>query len=97
MEGIPQKNARLRQYAQNRGKNMPPYQAARAAGYSESYAKVAAFRLDKKPEVIAEISAVQQVGRVEAGFSLAQAMQQAAEDWRFARLNKNSMAATQID
>jgi hypothetical protein len=53
--------------------------AARAAGFSESFSKVAAYRLGKIPAVARAIEAIREAGLERAVYGLAEAMQEADE------------------
>jgi phage terminase small subunit len=48
-----------REYVENISRGMESRTAAQAAGYSESFSRVAAFRLGKNPAVVAAVEAVQ--------------------------------------
>ena len=67
-------------------------QAARAAGYSETYSKAAGQKLAGNPEIKAAIDAIRTEGRQVAAYDLAQAMQESLEVIEFAKANKNAMA-----
>jgi Terminase small subunit len=79
-------------YVQHLAAGMGSRAAARAAGYSDSYAKVAAHRLQKKPAVAAAIEEIRKKGCEMAAYDLSRAMAEAQEVITFAKQNKNSMA-----
>lgn len=81
-----------RRYVQHVASGMESRQAAKAAGYSDSYAKVAAHRLKKKPSVAKALEAVRREGLQMAAFGLLEAMNEAESAATFARLHKNPMA-----
>ena len=81
-----------RRYAYNRGKGMPSFLAAKDAGYSDSFARVAAHRLGKRPAVLAAIDSIQQAGRAVTVYDLATAMREAGDAADFAISKGNAMA-----
>src|ERR1043165_1177456 len=81
-----------RRYVENIAKGMPSREAALAAGYSPSFARVAAHRLGKKSEVSRAIESIQAEGRKVAVYDLATAMKEAEDVCAFAKLHKNAMA-----
>jgi len=92
MDDLDRLTDRQRMYVQHLAAGMPSRAAARSAGYSDSFTKVAAFRLGKKPTVVAAIARIREEGMKMACYDLAAAMAEADEAARFARLHKNSMA-----
>jgi phage terminase small subunit len=80
------------QYVQHLASGMESRQAARLAGYSESFSRVAAHRLKGKPEVMKAIEHIQTEGMKLAIYDLATAMREAQEVIDFAKKHKNSMA-----
>lgn len=92
MENTEHLTDQQRKYVQHLTAGMPSRAAAKAAGYSDSYAMVAAHRLGKKPTVVAAIARIREEGMKMACYDLAAAMAEADEAARFARLHKNSMA-----
>lgn len=83
---------RLRRYVDNMGRGMDSFPAAKAAGYSDSYARVAAHRLMKKPAVAQAIATIRKEGMKVAVYDLATAMREAEAVCAFAKLHKNAMA-----
>jgi hypothetical protein len=83
---------RQRQYAQHLARGMNSRQAALAAGYSESFSRVAMHRLGKKPEVAKAVEDIRKKGREMAVYGLLEAMQEADSAAAFAKLHKNPMA-----
>lgn len=83
---------RQRLYAENIARGLDSPAAAKSAGYSDSFAKVAAYRLGKKPEVAQAIASIQTEGRRLACYDVTVAMREANDAAAFARANKNSMA-----
>lgn len=82
-----------RRYVQHIASGMDSRAAAKTAGYSHSFAKVAHYRLQKKPAVASAIEAIREQGRTAAAFTMARAMKQAEEDRVFAQTHNNAMAA----
>lgn len=81
-----------RRYAELLASGMPSRSAARSAGYSKSFSRVAAHRLGSKPAVAKAIEAIRTEGRTLAAYDLAAAMAQAQEGINFAKANGNAMA-----
>jgi hypothetical protein len=81
-----------RLYVENVARGLDSRAAARAAGYSESFSRVAVHRLGKNPAVAAAIEAIRAEGRKMAVYDLAAAMREADEVCAFAKLHKNAMA-----
>jgi phage terminase small subunit len=81
-----------RRYVENISRGMASREAARSAGYSESFARVAAHRIGGKPAVAQAIEEIQKKGREMAVYDLATAMREANEVCNFAKLHKNAMA-----
>jgi phage terminase small subunit len=79
-------------YAQYLAAGMESQAAARKAGYSDSFARVAAFRMKKKPAVAKALASIQAEGRKMAVYDLAKAMQEAAEVIEFAKQHKHPTA-----
>jgi hypothetical protein len=71
---------------------MDSRQAAKRAGYSDSFAKVAHYRLQKKPAIAREIDAIRAEGRQMAVYDLARAMREAQDVIDFSKKHKYSMA-----
>ena len=69
----------------------PVQQAARKAGFSASYARKSS-RLLKHPAIAQAVAAIRAEGRTLAGYGLAEAMKEAEDAARFARLKGNAMA-----
>lgn len=67
-------------------------EAARATGYSESYAEVIATRCKRNPEIAAAIEAIREKGRRLSAYDLAAAMKEAEDAADFAKKHKNPMA-----
>jgi hypothetical protein len=84
---------RQREYVRHLASGKPSRDAARAAGFSDSYAKVAAHRLGKNPAVAQAIAAIRKEGMQAAVYDLATAMREAGEDRAFAIAQHNPMAA----
>ena len=84
-----------RRYVQHIASGLESRQAARTAGYSDSFAKVAHYRLQKKPAVARAIAAIRQEGTKLAAYGLAEALAQAQEGIDFAKQNKSAMAFIQ--
>jgi hypothetical protein len=83
---------RQRRYVENISSGMTPRATATSAGFSESYAKVAAHRLGKKPAVAQAIASIRSEGRTMAVYDLATAMREADDVCAFAKQHKNAMA-----
>lgn len=83
---------RLQRYVERLASGMPSRAAAKSAGYSESFSRVAAYRLGKKPVVVQALAAIRMEGRKMAVYDLATAMQEADDVCAFAKLHKNAMA-----
>jgi hypothetical protein len=83
---------RQREYAQHLARGLDSRAAARAAGYSESFSKVAAHRLGKNPAVAQAIATIRKEGMQAAVYDLATAMREAEAVCAFAKLHKNAMA-----
>jgi len=81
-----------RGYVENIARGMESRAAARSAGYSESFSKVAAHRIGGKPAVAKAIEEIRQKGRVMAAYGLVEAMREADDAATFAREKGNSMA-----
>ena len=85
-------NELQRKYCQNVASGMSSIPAAVAAGYSESFARVAAYRLGQNPAVAALIAAIREKGRERASYNLAAAMQEAKQAAEFAVVHKSPIA-----
>lgn len=83
---------RLRRYVENIGRGMDSFSAAKAAGYSDSYARVAAHRLMKKPAVAKAIAAIRAEGMKLASYDLTRAMDEALKAMEFAYKHEQCMA-----
>lgn len=83
---------RQRLYSENLARGMALRAAARAAGYSESFSRVAAHRLGKIPSVVRTKASIQAEGMKLAVYDLACAMQEAAEVIEFAKQHKHPTA-----
>src|SRR4029077_14275137 len=81
-----------RGYVENIARGMESRAAARSAGYSESFSRVAAHRLGKQSEVSKAIESIRAEGRTLAVYDLATAMREAEDVCAFAKLHKNAMA-----
>jgi DNA-binding CsgD family transcriptional regulator len=92
MENTDHLTDKQRRYVERLASGLPSRDAARAAGYSDSYAMVAAHRLKKKPSVAKALEAIRDEGRKLAVYDLARAMEEAQEVIDFAKKNKNAMA-----
>lgn len=79
-------------YAQYLAAGMESQAAAKKAGYSDSFAKVAGFRMKHKPSVAKAIDAIRDEGRKLAVYDLAKAMAEAAEVIEFAKQHKHPTA-----
>lgn len=79
-------------YAQYLAAGMESQAAAKKAGYSDSFAKVAAFRMKHKPSVAKAIDAIRDEGRKLAVYDLAKAMDEAAEVIEFAKQHRHPTA-----
>ena len=79
-------------YAQYLAAGMESQAAAKKAGYSDSFARVAAFRMKHKPSVAKAIDAIQAEGRKLAVYDLAKAMDEAADVIAFAKQHKHPTA-----
>jgi hypothetical protein len=80
------------QYVRHLASGKPSRDAAKAAGYSDSYARVATHRLMKKPTVAQAIERIRVEGMKMAAYGVVEAMKEADDAAAFARANKNSMA-----
>jgi phage terminase small subunit len=83
---------RLRRYVDNIGRGMESFPAAKAAGYSDSYARVLRTRMLKNPEVVKVLERIRSEGMKMAVYDLATAMREAEAVCAFAKLHKNAMA-----
>jgi phage terminase small subunit len=81
-----------RRYVEGLARGLPSRDAAKAAGYSRSYAMVAAHRLKSKPAVVEALANVRREGMKMASYSLVEAMAEADAAAQFARQHKNPMA-----
>ncbi len=81
-----------RKYVQHLAAGMPSRAAALAAGYSDSYARVAAHRLASKPAVVAALEEIRKKGCEMAAYGLGEAMRKAEAVCAFAKKHKNAMA-----
>jgi phage terminase small subunit len=81
-----------RRYKDLLASGMPSRSAAKTAGYSDSYARVAAHRLGMKPAVIQALAEIRKEGMKMAAYGLVEAMQEAEDAAAFAKLHKNPMA-----
>jgi phage terminase small subunit len=81
-----------RAYAQHVASGMESRAAAKAAGYSESFSRVAAHRLGKIQAVVRAKASIQAEGRKLAVYDLAKAMQEAADVIEFAKQHKHPTA-----
>ena len=79
-------------YAEHLARGMESRAAAKAAGYSDSYARVAATRMKKYPAVARAVEVIRAEGRTLAAYDLVAAMAQAQEGIDLARVHKNPMA-----
>ena len=71
MENTEHLTDQQRKYVQHLAAGMPSRAAAKAAGYADSYARVAAYRLRSKPAVAAALEAIRQKGCEMAAYGLA--------------------------
>lgn len=81
-----------RRYVEHVAAGMDSRAAALKAGYSPSFAKVAAHRLGKKLAVAQAIASIRSEGRTMAVYDLATAMREADDVCAFAKQHKNAMA-----
>jgi hypothetical protein len=81
-----------RKYVEHLAAGMDSRTAAKGAGYSDSYSRVAASRLAKKPEIAKAIEVIRKKGCEMAAYDLAAAMKEAESAATFARLHRNPMA-----
>ena len=80
------------QYVQLLASGMESRAAARSAGYSESFSRVAAHRLGKKPAVARYLASIQAEARSVAVYGVVEAMAQAQKGIDLAERHKNPMA-----
>ena len=92
MEDTERLTKKQQQYVQLLATGMESRQAARSAGYSESFSRVAAHRLGKKPAVAGAIEEIRKKGCEMAAYGLAEAMREAEAVCAFAKKHKNAMA-----
>ena len=85
-------NDRQRRYVENVSRGQDSRTAALAAGYSESFSKVASHRLGKQPAIAKAIESIRQDARMAARYDLQVAMAEAQAAIDFATLHKNPMA-----
>ena len=85
--------ARMQRYVENLGRGMTSFPAAKAAGYSDSYARVIATRTKNNPMVAQAIESIRAEGRKLACYDVTVAMQEALDDHAFAIQKGNAMAA----
>jgi hypothetical protein len=83
---------RQRRYVENIARGLDSRAAARLAGFSESFSRVAAYRVGKKHEVAQAIESIRAEGRTMAVYDLATAMQEAEAVCAFAKKHRNAMA-----
>ena len=81
-----------RRYVENIARGLDSRTAAKSAGYSDSFSKVAAHRLGKKPAVAQAVERIRAEGMKIAVYDLATAMAEAEAVCAFAKLHKNAMA-----
>lgn len=83
---------RQERYTQHLAAGMDSQAAAKKAGYSDSFAKVAGFRMKHKPSVAKAIDAIRDEGRKLAVYDLAKAMEESLGVIEFAKLHKHPTA-----
>src|SRR5438874_403124 len=83
---------RMRRYVQHVASGKDSVIAAKLAGFSDSYAKVAGHRLMNNPIVAKAIESVRTEGRKMAAYDLAKAMAESEQVIEFAKAHKNPMA-----
>jgi hypothetical protein len=81
-----------RGYVGNIARGMPSRAAAKAAGYSDSYSRVAAHRLGRKSAVSEAIASIRSEGRAKLVYTVVEAMKEADEAADFAISKGNAMA-----
>jgi phage terminase small subunit len=79
-------------YVQHLASGMDSRQAARAAGFSESFSRVAAYRLGKIPAVVKTLEEIRKKGCELAAYGLSEAMKEAKDDHDLA-VTKGQMIA----
>jgi hypothetical protein len=92
MENTDHLTDKQRRYMERLASGMPSRAAAKAAGYSDSYARVVMHRLGKNPAVAKAIEAIRAEGMKMAVYDLATAMREAEAVCAFAKKHKNAMA-----
>src|ERR1051325_6967019 len=92
MEDQDQPTDRQRLYAQNLARGLDSRAAALAAGYSESFSRVASHRLMKLPSVAKEVEAIRHRAREIVSYDVTVAMQEALDALNFAKEKGNAMA-----
>ena len=88
----PKLTDKQRLYIAGIARGMTSFDAALAAGYSKSYAKVSAHRLGRKQAVANAITQIQKKGREMAAYTVVEAMAEADAAAEFAILQKVPMA-----
>src|SRR5215213_9843649 len=83
---------RQRAYVKHRAQGVSPTQAAKAAGFSPSYADKAGSTLETLPPIMAMLSEIREEVKRVAVYDLVAAMQEAKEAAEFARTHRNPMA-----
>lgn len=83
---------KLQYYVQNVASGMDSVQAAKAAGYRASYAKVLAARLKHHPIVVRALTEIREKGCAATAYDLVRAMTEAQAVCDFAKQHKNAMA-----
>ncbi len=81
-----------RNYVAGIAKGLASKEAARQAGFSETYAKVAGHRLSKHPAIKTELEKIREKGREAAAYTVTIAMNEALEAMQFAKAKGNAMA-----
>lgn len=87
---------RQEKYVRALASGMPSQEAALQAGFTRSYARVAATRLLAVPAVRTAIDEIKAEARKMAVYDLARAMAEAKEAIEFAKANKNAMAYAKL-
>src|SRR5829696_1330190 len=83
---------RQRAYVKHRAQGVSPTQAAKAAGFSASYADKAGSTLETLPPIVAMLSEIREEAKRMAVYDLTKAMDEAQMVIDFAKAHRNPMA-----
>lgn len=87
---------RQRRYVEGLARGIDSRAAAKGAGYSDSYAKVAAHRLKKKPAVAKALEAIRSDARREVVYDVQEAVKEIDKAILFGYGSKNPMSVAKL-